>query len=325
MKLFLGIIFSVTASGAVANTRTQPQFGYQQYNNPAIKMTLPPNDFHKFDRINRIANITEARFNEIIDGVMKYWYPIAEKKGIKLTVEKKWSDSTVNAFASQSGKNWKVAMFGGLARRPEVTEDGFALVVCHELGHHFGGYSFYGKADWASAEGESDFFATNACAKVIWGSADQAQANLNFVRKFRKSIPKRVEEDCTAAWPKSPAAQAWCARTAGGGFSLASLLAALGGQPVPNFDTPDKTVVTKTQTSHPKGQCRLDTYFSGALCTKAFDLDIIPAKGHPKGQDSADAELEARKYSCFSADTYKLGTRPQCWFKPLTSGKLVRR
>ena len=32
-------------------------------------------------------------------------------------------------------------MYGGLARRAEVTEDGFAMVLCHELGHHV---SLYG-------------------------------------------------------------------------------------------------------------------------------------------------------------------------------------
>ena len=321
MKLFLGIIVSLGATGLSANTNSRAPLGYQQYNNPAIKMVAPPNDFHRYDRVNRIANITEQRFNEIIDQAMGYWYPIAEKKGVTLTVEKKWSDPTVNAFASQSGKNWKVAMFGGLARRPEVTEDGFALVVCHELGHHFGGYSFYGKADWASAEGESDFFGTNACAKVIWAST--TQENLKFLRL--KNIPPKVAEGCATAWPNNKPAQAWCVRTSAGGFSLAHLLATLGGDPTPSFDTPDKTVVPKTVVRHPRGQCRLDTYFAGALCTKPFDLNVIPAKGHPKGQDTPDAELEARKYSCFAADKFKLGTRPACWFKPLTEGRMVRR
>ncbi|MBX9766669.1 MAG: hypothetical protein K2X47_05305 [Bdellovibrionales bacterium] len=322
MKRILGIAFVVISSSMSATAAPVQKYGFQAYKNPEQQMTLPPNNLHLQDRLNRTANITEARFNEIIDQVMNYWYPIAKAKGVTLTVDKKWSDPTVNAFASQSGNNWMVAMFGGLARRPEVTEDGFALVVCHELGHHFGGYALKGDR-WAAAEGESDFFATNACAKVIWGSS--AQENINFVRKFRNSIPKKVEENCTAAWPKSPAGQAWCARASAAGFSLAHLLATLGGDPTPSFDTPDKTVVTTTNNAHPKGQCRLDTYFAGALCNKAFDLNVIPGKGHPKGQQSPEAEMEARKYSCFAADNFKLGTRPACWFKPITSGKLVRR
>lgn len=313
MKHIIGlmIFFSLSfAQAQIGNT-----YGFQQYRNPQLKSTLPPNNLHLYDRVNRTANISEQRFNEIIDQVMAIWIPIAKAKGVNLTVDKKWTDSTVNAFASQSGKNWKVAMFGGLARRPEVTEDGFALVVCHELGHHFGGYSFYGKADWASAEGESDFFATNVCAKMIWGN--QVQTNTRFLRL--KNIPQSVTQACAASWPNNQNAQGWCVRAAAGGFSLASLLAALGGQGVPNFDTPDKTVVAKTNVQHPKGQCRLDTYFAGALCTKKFDLNVIPAKNHPQGQDSPAAELEASKFSCFKSQGFQAGYRPSCWFKALNN------
>ena len=319
MNRILGIIVAGAISGATAEAGTVHKYGFQAYRNSEQQMSLPPNNLHLQDRLNRAANITEQRFNEIIDQAMTPWYSIAKAKGVTLVVEKKWTDPTVNAFASQSGNTWTVAMFGGLARRPEVTEDGFALVVCHELGHHFGGYAFKGDR-WAASEGESDFFATNACAKVIWGTTPQE--NFKFLRL--RNIPPKVAEKCGAAWPNNKEAQAWCVRASAAGFSLAHLLATLGGDPIPSFDTPDTTVVEKTNTSHPRGQCRLDTYFAGALCTKPFDLNVIPAKGHPKGQGSQEAEMEARKYSCFAADNFKLGTRPACWFKPITSGTLRR-
>jgi hypothetical protein len=97
---------------------------------------------------------------------------------------------------------------------------------------------------------------------------------------------------------------------------LATLLAKLGGEPMPSFDTPDTNVVTTTNVEHPEGQCRLDTYFSGALCTKQWDLNVIPAKGFPQGQNSAAAEKVAMQYSCFVNNrTGTVGTRPACWFK----------
>lgn len=314
-RLLSLIVLIASATTAYADTQI---LGYKRYNTPNLQMSLPKNNLHLQDRANIVANITESRFNEIIDDAMAYWYPIAKAKGVELTVEKKWNDPTVNAFASQSGNKWMVAMFGGLARRPEVTEDGFAMVVCHELGHHFGGYSFKGES-WASSEGESDYFAANACAKRIWGH--EHSENMKSIRL--NDIPKKVIESCTAAWPNNEKSQAWCIRTSAAGFSLAHLLAVLGGDPVPSFDNPDKTVVPKTSGNHPRAQCRLDTYFAGALCTKKFDLNVIPAKAHPKGQGSPEAEMEARKHTCFSADNFQMGARPLCWFKPLTNQKAL--
>jgi hypothetical protein len=296
----------------------QSQNGYVYYGMQNLKWALPPNTLHTQDNPNRVANITEERFNQITDEVINIWKPVAAAKGITLVVDKRWKDGTVNASASQSGKNWLVSMYGGLARRPEVTEDGYALVVCHELGHHFGGYSFYGRTDWASAEGESDFFATNVCAKYIWGK----QVQRNSLYKRLRGTPPVVQQACDSVWAGNANAQAWCVRTALGGHSLATLLAAIGGRtaaPVPSFETPDQTVVPKTSVSHPKAQCRLDTYFSGALCTAKWDINVIPAKNFQGGQDTPAAEKEAMKYSCFSAAGNKTGNRPLCWFKPLNS------
>ena len=47
-----------------------------------------------------------------------------------------WKNDTVNANAQQRGRNWIVNMYGGLARRPEIFFRRFAMVLCHELGHH---------------------------------------------------------------------------------------------------------------------------------------------------------------------------------------------
>ncbi|MBL7543341.1 MAG: hypothetical protein JNL11_05965 [Bdellovibrionaceae bacterium] len=296
--------------------RAQSNQGFAFYGSPQMKWTLPANNLHMQDNPSRVANITEQRFNQIVDEVMSIWIPVAAQKGINLTATKRWSDPTVNASASQSGKTWLVTMYGGLARRPEVTEDGFALVVCHELGHHFGGYSFYGRTDWASAEGESDYFATNACAKYLWGKDMQR----NSLYKRLRQTPPIVQQACDAVWNGNANAQAWCVRTALGGHSLATLLSAIGGRrAAPSFETPDKTVVNKTSVSHPQAQCRLDTYFAGALCVSKWDINTIPGKAHPKGQDSPDAEKEAMKYSCFAATGAKVGYRPACWFKGLNS------
>lgn len=328
MKSALSALVLVALMGANANAqyagrsgRANPinnnQLGFQQYQRQDMKWTLPPNNLHLEDT-GQAANITKEQFEAIIDGVMKVWMPIAQTKGVELSVNKRWDDQTVNASAQQSGKKWVVNMYGGLARRPEVTPDGFALVVCHELGHHFGGYAFYdGGNAWAANEGQSDYFATQACARMIWGKDAQGNARVHN-RIGRTELPPIVHARCDQAWKGNAKAIAWCERTSAAGHSLANLLAALGKKPTPQFDSPDKSVVTKTNNAHPQAQCRLDTYFAGALCAKTFDLNVIPGRNNPKGQASPEAEADAMKVSC-SAKQSDLGARPSCWFKSVAS------
>jgi hypothetical protein len=267
---------------------------------------LPPNDLHLQDDINRRdANITESQFNKIIDNVIKKFDDIVAQHGADLTVERKWTDSTVNAYASQEGKKWIVSMFGGLARRPEITNDGFALVVCHELGHHLGGFVFKGER-WASAEGQADYFATQVCARQIWKS------DLNTNENSANTVDPVARAQCNKVWTKT-ADQNLCYRTAMASQSLATLLAFGNGQP--KFDKPDAKEVATTYLNHPAAQCRLDTYFNGALCDVAFDLSLIPGKNHPDGQASVAAEKLAAKYSCTGTGAQAMGSRPRCWFK----------
>jgi hypothetical protein len=223
-------------------------------------------------------------------------------------MNKLWTNSTVNASADQSGNDWEVNMYGGLARRAEVTPDGFALVVCHELGHHLGGFAFYGNEEWAASEGQSDYFATQACARRIWKADKAVNAS------FRKTASATVKAKC-AAWTTT-ASQDLCYRTLAASQSLANLLSALNSQGVPDLQKPDRSQVSRTQVSHPAGQCRLDTYLAGAVCKKTFLANLIPGKEFVGDQNGSDAEREAASVSCHAASGYSEGLRPRCWFKP---------
>jgi hypothetical protein len=241
------------------------------------------------DADDKTANMTEATFNRIMDEVNAVYAPIVAKKGAKLVFERNWKDGTVNAYASQTGKVWKVAMFGGLARSKEVTEDGFAMVVCHELGHHLGGAPKYGDADWASNEGQSDYWATLKCFRKVYGTQDSVKVLAAVV------VPETVKSQCSKAFNKENDI-ALCIRSSMGGISLATLLA-FGGT-TPTVDTPDSSVVSSTQDAHPEAQCRLDTYFAGALCGVSADVDV----------SATDVKIG----SCMSGKA----SRPLCWFKP---------
>lgn len=128
---------------------------------------MPKNDLHLREGFLS-SDVTEADFNRVLDRFQAVYGPILKNDfGKTLSINRLWSDNTVNASASQSGDIWTLNMYGGLARAAPTTLDGFALVVCHELGHHVGGFPFYFE-DWAANEGQSDYFAGIACAKFMW-------------------------------------------------------------------------------------------------------------------------------------------------------------
>lgn len=277
----------------------------------AFATFLPKNNLHLQDNKSRFANINEQQFNTIVNDIVNKYKPIVLRMhGAKLTTNNLWNDPTVNAYAQQFGEtDWQINMFGGLARRPEVTPDGFAMVVCHELGHHLGGFAFYGATDWASSEGQSDYFATQACARFIW--SEQTEVNA----RSRAVVPAFVKNKCDAQW-RGENEQNLCYRTSLAGESLAVLLGAIGsGAVVPKFETPDQAQVSSTYTAHPQAQCRLDTYFAGGLCGVNFNNEIIPGKKF-NNRTSIDAENEASATSCMTAAGHNEGVRPRCWFKP---------
>ncbi|MCK6596622.1 MAG: hypothetical protein L6Q33_15615 [Bacteriovoracaceae bacterium] len=256
----------------------------------------PENNLYISADDKNAGTMTEERFNKIIDRVEAVYKPIVKTKGGNLVVQRNWTDGTVNAYASRSGSTWNVAMFGGLARHKFVTDDGFMMVVCHELGHHIGGAPKKGGwgSAWASNEGQSDYFATLKCMRAILETDD----NETYVANM--TVDASASQKCEAQY-KSSNEIALCKRLAMGGKSLAMLLGDLGGNSNVNFNTPDTKVVKTTDHNHPQAQCRLDTYFQGALCDKSLSEDVD--------------DRDATKGVCIQRDT-KIGTRPLCWYKP---------
>lgn len=268
---------------------------------------LPENDLHLQDNLLRAAsNVTEDQFNQIIDKAEAFYKPLVKAAhGGTLSVNRRWTDSTVNASASQFLGGWQVNMYGGLARRPEVTPDGFALVLCHEIGHHLGGYPF--SSTWAGNEGSADYFATLSCARELWKNETETNA---ASAEIVEELPKAL---CDQVWTETDERNL-CYRSMNASKSLATLLGALAGQKV-SFDTPDKSVVKATYMSHPAGQCRLDTYSAGALCKQDFDRNVIPGKDMGSKRNSRDAEQASSISTCLRVD-FETGARPLCWFKP---------
>mgnify|MGYP001027046976 CR=1 FL=1 len=260
---------------------------------------LPENDMQIAVGDKNAAGLTEEQFNAVIDTYETIYTPIIAGMGAKLDIKRKWTDATVNASAQRSGSTWVVNMYGGLARHATITADGFALVVCHEIGHHLGGApkvkGFLGMNAWASNEGQSDYFATLKCLRQGFLADD----NVAIVAAM--NVPALLSEKCGEQFTDE-SERAICIRGGMAGVSVAGLFASMRNQPEGKFETPDANVVSRTNDSHPAHQCRLDTYFQGALCDKAVGEEV-------------DQKDEVRG-TCHGSIGSKSGLRPLCWFKP---------
>lgn len=241
--------------------------------------------------------INEAQFLEVIKKVESTYRPFADDLNIDLVFYKSWSSNTVNAYADRSdSRRWNVTFYGGLARHETITMDGFTLVVCHELGHHFGGAPQKTENKWSSAEGQADYFAPLKCLRRVWEKENNQEivANLN--------VPEFVKNKCQESFPDHENDRLICIRSSMAGLSVALLMQALEYESVtPQFDTPDRNVSTTMNLMHPAPQCRLDTYFQGALCPVSVDAELD--------------EVNNKLGTCHPANGHKTGNRPACWFK----------
>jgi hypothetical protein len=247
---------------------------------------------------NALGNtgISEARFNEIADKIGNIYSPIISALGGKLILNKRWSFASTNPFAYRYRDKWTLELSGGLARHPLMTEDAYALAVCHELGHLLGGAPKFKDPikQLYSNEGEADYFAALKCLRLYFLSEDNATflstAKIPPIlgRSCKKSYSKKIEQDI-------------CIRIGLAGLENGKFFASLEKTSEPSFETPDKSIVTLTEDKHPHAQCRLDTYLQGAICNKPIHDDL--------------SEEDESVGACHELNGDTMGLRPSCWFK----------
>ncbi len=232
----------------------------------------------------------------------------------ELRIFNSWENDQVNAFASRTVENGKsifqVQFLGGLARHEDNTMDSTYAILCHEIGHHIGGSPRKKMHQlvriWASNEGQSDYWASLKCLRRVFKDDD----NFKIMNEREKSLAalnlshiKIAKEECYKNF-KSKKNQSLCYRSAMAGLSTAKLLQniSFNRKIIPKFDTPSEKIAKRTKHNHPKPQCRLDTYFAGALCD--VDYNIVVDKDDPNIG------------TCSRSNGDAIGVRPLCWFNP---------
>lgn len=200
-----------------------------------------------------VSSITEAAYTDLIGKfLLRNFNRVFQQAGQPLIIPVEWNSPYFAAHAQNKGPYFQISLLGGMARAPGATMATLAGILCHELGHIMGGeprQTIVG-GDWASTEGQSDFFAASVCLP-------------DFFRAYPEFAPE-VSSDA--------------ARICGNNLDCGRVLQT-GLQTVRYFQqysyreflpvslhTPEKPTGTLIRNSYPTDQCRLDSFVSGGRC-----------------------------------------------------------
>ncbi len=257
------------------------------------------------------SKISKEKFDFIIDKVKKIYTPIIERLGYKFMIEGDWLSTRTNAYSNQKYDTKYIRLFGGYARKlgPGV----FLQVVCHEVGHHLGGFpykSFIGGASiinvsWSPTEGQADYFASLYCVRKVLADDTNRVIDVGGL----ELLPEKVKKDCKQQF-KKPLDFEICLKNIKISLDAHKFRLHHSGENDSQTNGVGSTlkfsneVVDVTRQDHASSLCRLTTSYQASLCNfeGLQQNDFI----------SFDNEFAG---VCHEKHGDKIGARPKCWFK----------
>lgn len=247
-----------------------------------------------------INDMDQAAFDTIVDTITGIYQPMLMAKGSGLRITKRWEDEAESANswfmeeylrgADRIREVREIELIGGLARHPMLDRDAYAMVVCHEVGHHLGGAP---RALGYSAEGQADYFAAAKCMKRYLQKAPPPSTPGG-------RLPSRLEAQCISAYQDAKE-RAICRRNIRAALTLSRWFADTRDTAPTRLSVRDRSIRRTTLVhGYPSPQCRLDTMVAGALC--------------PVDPDAMFADDDPRPGACTRAAGYDREARPRCWF-----------
>lgn len=291
---FVAVSFTFGQGAAFAHIHDGHELDYESCS------AFPENDLRYPEGLKFSSTIDEHQFNQYISQFREILAPkIRRTYEKKLIIEGQWEEDRVNASATRDEKfNPLIRISGGLARHPDMNRDAFFLILCHELGHQFGGApkKFRGRTDirsWSSSEGQADYYAATRCMPYLLEHLGE-EATL----PSRGNKGPKLAEVCQSET---------CQRIVLAAQSVAEVFYDVRpqGHP-PDILSTDPSEVWMTEHGHPIPQCRLDTLISAANCEIKLELD--------RPFDDQNPEIGACLPSAKSGQ--RKGERPRCWFNP---------
>jgi hypothetical protein len=201
--------------------------------------------------------VTYENYQQVIqDLIAQNIYAVIAQYGKPVVINDQWDTNYFGAGSLQREGFFDIMLTGGYARSPGNSVQILALTVCHEMGHILGGEprqsSQVAGSEWASAEGQADFYAASVCLPLYF-----------------KNHPEQI-----------PAADESVKKICGGN-NICEAIAQTGemyihfagtyfpdlkGDVDPQIETPAPPAAELIRDSYPSFQCRLDTFVTGALC-----------------------------------------------------------
>jgi len=173
------------------------------------------------------VNTKENSLSRSIENAANNFQTIVEAfipQEINLVVKLDFLNPRINAEVKRNNHEVVIEVWGGMLKHFYMNESAMRLLLCHEIGHVFGGAPYKSRGGWSSTEGQSDYYSGLECAHRLGLSEDDF-----FEAALR----------------------------------LTKIYADVTREPAPDLDMCDETVVTRINFGYPKAQCRLDTLIAG--------------------------------------------------------------
>jgi len=297
--LFLNLIAVDAQASVVSKTQADGCFPDSQVRFPVVKSKNKRSLQKSNLQDKSLISLSKERFNFVMDqyeDFLKIY--ISRNFGKELVLIRNWESDRVNAHATRDDDNNPIITIdGGLARHPEITEDGLAFIFCHEIGHQFGGApkqmrGTSQKRSWSSAEGQADYFAATKCLPKLFFNQEE---NHRVVTALPRNILEQASLHCH---------NDLCKRILAAGLASGKVFASVKSSVMmPSLKVKDSVVVSSTILGHPSPQCRVDTVAAGVKCQIDPEINFDP-------QDPSVG-------ACFGQeDGIGEGNRPECWFNP---------
>ena len=243
------------------------------------------------------GNISKKEFLRMIDRVKKIYVPIFRDLDMNFKIEHLWEDKQQNALAGKSGSDRFILLYGGYARQKLMTPDAYLSIVCHEIGHHLGGFPKKMNSTWSSSEGQADYFSTLKCMKEVLESDSENSSVADSL-----DLPEQIKLQCRLQFSDEDQ-YSICLRSSKASEDYGKVIANIlvpGSEKNISLTTPATELAFVTNLRHPSAQCRADTKFQGALCNVSPMISL----------DDEDETIG----TCNLNDFYIMGNRPACWF-----------
>lgn len=228
---------------------------------------------------------------KIIEDAKSIYTPVAIQAFRKPIYFREEENDSVGAAADHAHDSLSIIVYSGLLKSPRLTPDGLRMILCHELGHLFGGAPRrHIPMEWEgpiaddgmsfmSSEGQADYYAGLTCFRKLIEIAEAGEPSPDMSR-----VGPRLRRKCSE--------NETCMRA---GLAGEDFLKVVFEFPISCEKFDDSISPVLVRDSYPGRQCRLDTIMSANICTEAMPMVL----------DFNQSEL----------NTCSDSPRPACWYK----------